>query len=33
VRKLPLIIETPYESEKDYMRDIEILWSIAKEQV
>lgn len=32
VQKLPLIIETPYDSEKDYMQDIATLWSIAKEQ-
>ncbi len=33
VQKLPLIIETPYDSEKDYLQDILTLWSIARGQI
>jgi len=33
VQKLPLIIETPYDSEKDYAQDIAVLWAIAREQL
>lgn len=33
VQKLPIIIETPYDSEEDYMQDITTLWLIAKEQI